>query len=366
MNYQKKDRVCLTQRSLPLILLANLARKKFGVCFRQAAHQIILPNFLQASKRAKGLLQLKHKIILDCDPGHDDAIAILLAGHHPEIELLAITTVAGNQSIDKTTQNALKVCSLAKLNTIPIARGMDRPLVLSAKHAEKIHGVSGLDGPDIPEPNIELNKKHAVDLIIELLLSSNGDITLVPTGPLTNIAFAMRQEPKILPKIKGISLMGGAIGLGNTTPSAEFNIYFDPHAAQIVFSSGVPITMCPLEVTHQALATTNVIDRLRSSYRQVPMVVADLFDFFGKTYHQNFGFPAPPVHDPCAVASVIDPTIIKSHMMYVAVETAGEWTQGRTVCDVYGKLGKEPNVKVGYALEVERFWDMVIETLLTY
>lgn len=309
---------------------------------------------------------MNHKIILDCDPGHDDAIAILLAGHHPDIELLAITTVAGNQSIEKTTLNALKVCSLAGLSSIPVARGMDRPLVVSAKHAENIHGKTGLDGPNIPEPDIKPINKHAVDYIIELLLHSEGDITIVATGPLTNIAASIRQEPNILPKIKGISLMGGAIGLGNTTPSAEFNIYFDPHAAQIVFGSGIPITMCPLEVTHQALATKSVIDRLRSGNRPVAAFAADLFEFFGKTYHEVFGFPAPPVHDPCAVAFLIDPSIIKSHMMHVEVETVGEWTIGRTVCDVYGKLGKKPNACVGYALEVERFWDMVIETLLTY
>jgi inosine-uridine nucleoside N-ribohydrolase len=309
---------------------------------------------------------MKHKIILDCDPGHDDAIAILLAARHPEIDLLAITTVAGNQSLEKTTRNALKVCSLAGLTNIPIARGMDRPLVIKAKHAENIHGASGLNGPNIPEPTIELINKHAVDLIIELLLDFDGDITLVPTGPLTNIASAIRIQPRVIPKIKGISLMGGAIGLGNTTPSAEFNIYFDPHAAQIVFSSGIPITMCPLEVTHQALATKSVIDRLRLGNRPIAAFAADLFDFFGKTYHQNFGFTAPPVHDPCAIAAVIDPSIIKSNMMHVAIETVGEWTSGRTVCDVYGKLGMEPNARVGYALEVERFWDMVISTILSY
>ena len=309
---------------------------------------------------------MKQKIILDCDPGHDDAIAILLAGHHPDIKLIAITTVAGNQSVDKTTLNALKVCSLAGLDSIPVARGMEVPLVLPARHAENIHGKTGLDGPDIPEPHIKPINKHAVDLIIELLLSSEGDITLVTTGPLTNIAAAIRQEPEILPKIKGISLMGGAIGLGNTTPSSEFNIHFDPHAAQIVFDCGRPITMSPLEVTHQALATASVIERLRNSGQRVASFAADLFEFFGKTYHEVFGFPAPPVHDPCAVAAVIDPSIIKSQMMRVEIETAGEWTIGRTVCDVYGKLGKKPNACVGYALEVERFWDLVIETLLAY
>ena len=306
------------------------------------------------------------KIILDCDPGHDDAIAILLAAHHPDIDLLAITTVAGNQSLEKTTRNALKVCSLADIHDVPVARGMDRPLVRPAKHAPDIHGESGMDGPHIPEPTIEAAPRHAVDLLIDLLMNSDGDITLVPTGPLTNIAAAIRQQPAIVPKIKAISLMGGAIGLGNVTPAAEFNIHTDPEAAAIVFACGRPITMVPLEVTHQALATPEVTARLRAAQHPVASFVADLLVFFASTYHKVFGFPAAPLHDPCAVAAVIDPTIIRAHMMHVEIETSGEWTSGRTVCDVYAKLGKEPNARVGYALEVERFWDMVISMILSY
>lgn len=309
---------------------------------------------------------LKHKIILDCDPGHDDAIAILLAAHHPEIELLAITTVAGNQSVEKTTHNALKVCSLAHIRDVPIAMGMDRPLVRHAKHAPDIHGVSGMDGPHIPEPTIELTHQHAVDLLIDLLMHSDGDITLVPTGPLTNIASAIRQQPAIIPKIKAISLMGGAMGLGNVTPAAEFNIHTDPEAAAIVFSCGRPITMVPLEVTHQALATSEVITRLRAAQRPVATFAADLLVFFADTYRKVFGFPAAPVHDPCAVAAVVDPDILHAHTMHVAIETNGEWTSGRTVCDIYGKLGKKPNARVGYSLEVERFWEMVLSTILSY
>ena len=309
---------------------------------------------------------MKKKIILDCDPGHDDAIAILLAGHHPQIELLAITTVAGNQSVDKTTLNALKVCSFAGLRSIPIARGMEGPLLVPAQHAADIHGESGLDGPALPEPDIQPINKHAVDLIIDLLLRSDGDITLVPTGPLTNIALALRREPAIVPKIKAISLMGGAIGLGNVTSAAEFNIYADPHAAALVFGCGRPITMCPLEVTHQALASEQVMSRLRSANRRVATLVADLLGFFAETYRKVFNFPAAPVHDPCAVAAVIDPTLIKSKPVRVEIETTGEWTRGRTVCDMYGSLGKEPNARLGYALEVGRFWDMVIETILSY
>ena len=309
---------------------------------------------------------MKHKIILDCDPGHDDAIAILLAAHHPEIDLLAITTVAGNQSLEKTTRNALKVCSLANIHDVPVARGMDRPLLRPAKHAPDIHGESGLDGPHIPEPTIEVAPRHAVDLLIDLLMNSDGDIKLVPTGPLTNIAAAIRQQPAIVPKIKAISLMGGAIGLGNVTPAAEFNIHTDPEAAAIVFGCGRPITMVPLEVTHQALATPRVIDRLRAAQRPVATFAADLLVFFASTYRKVFGFPAAPLHDPCAVAAVIDPSIIRAHTMHVEIETTGEWTSGRTVCDVYAKLGKELNARVGYALEMERFWDMVISTILSY
>jgi inosine-uridine nucleoside N-ribohydrolase len=309
---------------------------------------------------------VKHKIILDCDPGHDDAIALLLAARHPEIELLAITTVAGNQTVEKTTRNALKVCTLANIRDVPVAMGMDRPLVRPAQHAPDIHGESGMDGPHIPEPDIEPDRRHAVDLLIELLLNSDGDITLVPTGPLTNIAAAMRREPAIVPKIAAISLMGGAIGLGNVTPAAEFNIHTDPEAADIVFRCGRPITMVPLEVTHQALATEEVTGRLRAAQRSVATFAADLLVFFADTYRSVFGFPAAPVHDPCAVANVIDPSIIRAQQMYVAIETSGAWTAGCTVCDVYGKLRMPANVRAGYGLEVERFWDMVIETILSY
>jgi inosine-uridine nucleoside N-ribohydrolase len=309
---------------------------------------------------------MKHKIILDCDPGHDDAIAILLAAHHPEIELLAITTVAGNQSLEKTTHNALKVCSLANIRDVPVARGMEQPLVRPPRYAPDIHGESGMDGPDIPEPDIDPVAQHGVDLLIDLLLNSEGDITLVPTGPLTNIAAAMRREPAILPKIKAISLMGGAIGVGNRMPAAEFNIWADPEAAAIVFGCGRPITMSPLEVTHQALATDEVIGRLRAAHCTVADFAADLLIFFGDTYRNVFGFPAPPVHDPCAVTAVIDPLILRAHAMHVEIETTGEWTTGRTVCDVYGVLRKPTNARVGYALDVPRFWEMVISTILSY
>lgn len=308
---------------------------------------------------------MRQKIILDCDPGHDDAIAILLAARHPALELLAITTVAGNQSVEKTSLNALKVCSLAHID-VPIAQGMKQPLIRSAQHAADIHGDSGMDGPDLPAPSRTLLPQHAVDVIIDLLLRSDGDIVLVPTGPLTNIAAALRREPAIIPKIQSISLMGGAISVGNVTASAEFNIWADPEAAAIVFACGRPITMVTLEVTHQALATEEIIQRLLALRHPVPDFVVDLLRYFSESYQQVFGYAAPPVHDPCAVAAVIEPDIILSREMYVAIETMGQWTDGRTVCDLYGKTGLAANVRVGYALRVERFWQILIQTLQLY
>ena len=352
--------------TLAVALLAmRRAKKVFPSSLRMVANPAALAYTVGQTLRKRCFL-VKQKIILDCDPGHDDAIALLLAARHPDIELLAVTTVAGNQSVEKTTRNALRVCTLANIRGVPIAKGMERPLVRPARHAADIHGESGLDGPSLPEPDIEISPLHAVDLLIKLLLESDGDITLVPTGPLTNIAAAIRREPAIVPKIKAISLMGGAIGLGNVTPAAEFNIWADPEAAAIVFRCGCPITMVPLEVTHQALATPEIIERLRDAQRPVATLAADLLVFFASTYRKVFGFTAPPVHDPCAVANVIDPNIIKAHMAYVEIETVSELTVGRTVCDLYGTMQRAPQVRVGYELAVPHFWEMVLETILSY
>ena len=306
------------------------------------------------------------RIILDCDPGHDDAIAILLAARHPALKLEAITTVAGNQTLDKTARNALKVCTLAGIRDIPIAAGMDRPLVRELRVAADIHGASGLDGPALPEPDRDLAPTHAVDLLIERLLASEDDITLVATGPLSNLAAAMRREPRIVPKIARIVLMGGAIGLGNTTPAAEFNIYVDPEAAHLVFTCGRPVTMIGLDVTHQALATPEVRERIRALGTPVAHLVDDLLGFFAETYHRVFGFEAPPLHDPCAVAAVIDPTLLTTRAMHVAIELHGEHTAGRTVCDIHGVTGRPANAEVAVGIDVARFWDVLIGTLAAY
>lgn len=313
-----------------------------------------------------GAGQGPRKIILDVDPGHDDAIAILLAGSCPAIELLAVTTVAGNQTLEKTTLNARRVCSVAGITGVPIAAGCDRPLVRPQIIAADIHGESGLDGPRFGEPTVPLDPRHAVDLIIELLMNSSGDITLVPTGPLTNIATALRREPGITGKIKHISLMGGSWSLGNRTPAAEFNILADAEAARVVFESGVPVTMVGLDLTHQALATDAVIKRIAALGTPAGDLAAELLRFFASTYKKRQGFDAPPVHDPCAVAWVVDPTIIETRPMHVDIETRAEFCYGRTVVDVYGVTGKPANALVATKLDFDRFWDLVVDALSRY
>lgn len=311
-------------------------------------------------------MSTKQKIILDVDPGHDDAMAILLAAKSPTIDLLAITTVAGNQTLEKTTLNARRVCTVAGITNVPIAAGCDRPLVRRQTIADDIHGESGLDGPHFPKPTVPLDPRHAVDLIIELVMQSDGDIILVPTGPLTNIAMAIREEPRIIKKIKHVSLMGGAYGFGNVTPSAEFNIYADAEAARIVFESGVPITMVGLDLTHQAVATPAVVERIRALNTPVSEMAVDLLRFFASTYKKRQGFDAPPVHDPCAVAWVIDPTIVQTKHVHVDIETHAEFSYGRTVCDLFGDSGKPANALVATKLDFDRFWDLMLDALKQY
>ncbi|HPT84283.1 MAG TPA: nucleoside hydrolase [Limnochordia bacterium] len=308
---------------------------------------------------------MKTKIILDVDPGHDDAVAILVAAKHEKLDLRGITVVAGNQVLEKTLQNALKVCSFAGID-VPVYAGQDRPLLRDQVIADDIHGDSGLDGPQFPPPTKRAEEKSAVDFIIEECLQHDREIVLVPTGPLTNIALALLKEPRIKQGIKEIVLMGGAYGLGNVTPSAEFNIFVDPEAAHIVFESGLPITMVGLDLTHQAKAYPEVVERIRRLGTPVAELVVELFAFFGDTYKRVFGFEAPPLHDVCAVAHVIDPTLIKTQKVPVVVETTRGACYGRTVCDFYFKTGKPANVHVAMELDQKRFWDLVIDTLSKY
>ncbi|MGP5072135.1 uridine-preferring nucleoside hydrolase UriH [Arthrobacter rhombi] len=304
------------------------------------------------------------KIILDCDPGHDDAVAILLAHGNPDIELLAVTTVVGNQTLAKVTQNALSVGTIAGMTGIPFAAGCDRPLVRQVETAGDIHGETGMDGPTQPEPAIELDRRHAVDLIIETIMAhAPGTITLVPTGGLTNIAMAARKEPRIVERVREVVLMGGGYHAGNWSAVAEFNIIIDPEAAHIVFNEDWPVVMVGLDLTHQALATDEVVARIESIGTGPAKFVRELMDFFAQAYQDHQGFDFPPVHDPCAVAYVIDPTIVSTVKVPVNIELRGTLTLGMTVADFRAPAPPDCNTSVAVDLDHGRFWDLVTDAL---
>lgn len=307
----------------------------------------------------------REKIILDCDPGHDDAVAMMLAAISPKIDLLGITVVAGNQKLEKTVKNALKVCNHLNLN-VPVYSGMSRPMIREQVIADDIHGETGLDGPVFEEVKIEVEKKHAVNFIIDTLMNSEEKITLVPTGPLTNIAMAIRFEPRIIEKIKRIILMGGAYQLGNVTPAAEFNILADPDAAHVVFTSGIDLTMMGLDLTRQAQATREVIDKIKSLNNKASELFVDLMEFFASTQKEVFGWPAPPVHDPTTIAYIIDPSCIEVKPMFCEVEIWSERSYGRTLCDYFGILKKNSNVNVAVKLDFDKFWNIIYENLKMY
>ncbi|WP_293694890.1 nucleoside hydrolase [uncultured Agrococcus sp.] len=306
----------------------------------------------------------REKIILDCDPGHDDAIAILLAHGSPVIDLLAVTTVVGNQTLEKVTRNALAVASVAGITDVPFAAGADRPLLREVEIAPSIHGESGMDGPELPEPVIDLDPRHAVDVIIDTIMAHDpGTVTLVPTGGLTNIALAVRKAPAIVERVKRVVLMGGGVRVGNWSPMAEFNIVIDPEAADIVFSAGWDVTMVGLDLTHQALATEDVVQRVDDVGTVPARFVGELLEFFGHTYREVQGFAHPPVHDPCAVAHVIDPTIVRATRMPIVVETTGTHTLGMTVADLRTEAPADCRTSAALELDRERFWDVIVDAL---
>jgi pyrimidine-specific ribonucleoside hydrolase len=304
-------------------------------------------------------------IILDCDPGHDDAIAALLALTSPELSVRAITTVAGNQTLVKTTRNAQQVLTLANRTDVPIASGMSEPIVRDPRVAEDVHGESGLDGPALPDPTADVVEEDAVGFIARTAKEADG-ISLVPTGPLTNIGMLLKRYPDIDRHIDEIVLMGGAIEMGNYTPAAEFNILVDPEAADIVFRSDIPVTMVGLEVTRAARVRTAEFDRFRDLGTNVGETVAEWLDFFHRFHEDRYGWDGVPIHDACAVAELIDESIVETEPMHVAVETSGDHTAGRTVCDRHGVLGSEPNTSVGVDIDREAFVDLLVDAIGKY
>ena len=302
------------------------------------------------------------QVILDCDPGHDDAIALLLALASDEIRLLGVTTVAGNQTLAKTTANAIRVLDHLGRDDIPVAAGAPRPLVRERHVAANVHGETGLDGPQLPPPSREPEREHAIDWIARVASEASEPVTLVPTGPLTNIALALARYPELAAKLDRIVLMGGAIGEGNVTPAAEFNIWADPEAAQRVFTSGVDLTMVGLDVTHRALFTPVHAERLAAAGR-AGKLVADLFAFYSRFHRRRYGWDGAPIHDAVAMAHVIDGTLLETTTCGVRVDTGPELSRGRTYADLHDRAGWEPNCHVATAIDADRFLGLLVDRI---
>ena len=306
------------------------------------------------------------KIIIDTDPGQDDAVAILLALASPdEIEVLGITAVAGNVPLSLTEKNARIVCELAGRPDIPVYAGCDRPLKRKLVTAEHVHGKTGLDGPELPEPKIKLQEKHGVDFIIDTILQEpENSISLCPLGPLTNIASAILKQPKIVSRIKKIVLMGGAyFEVGNITPAAEFNIFVDPDAAKIVFEAGIDMVVMPLDVTHKALVTEKRNEAFRELKSPVGIAVAEMTDFFERFDKEKYGSSGAPLHDPCVTAYLIDPKIFSGKNINVEIETKSELTLGMTVADWWGVTDRKANTFFVGDLDSDKFFGLLTERL---
>src|SRR2546422_4105016 len=297
-------------------------------------------------------------VLIDCDPGHDDAIALLLALASPEVEILGVTSVAGNQTLDKTTANAIRVLEFAGRGDVPVAAGADRPLVRGRFVASYVPGETGLDGPDLPPPQKEAVGQHAVDFLADRIRERKGAATLVPTGPLTNVALLLALHPDARPE--RIVLMGGAIAEGNVTPAAEFNIWCDPEAAARVFASGIDVTMVGLDVTHKALFTQAHIGRLAG---RVGEMVTELLRFYDTFHRAVYKFEGSPIHDALAVAYVLDPDLVGTLERNVEIDTESELCRGRTVVDLWKRTGRDPNAHVGVRVDADGFLELLVERI---
>jgi inosine-uridine nucleoside N-ribohydrolase len=299
-------------------------------------------------------------VILDCDPGHDDAIALLLALASPEVELLGVTTVHGNQTLAKTTANALRVLDLAGRSDIAVAAGADRPLLRELTVASHVHGDSGLDGPALPAASRAPLDEGAVEFMVRTIAESPEPVTLVPTGPLTNIALLLERTGGA--NVARIVLMGGSIAEGNMTPAAEFNVWADPEAAAAVFGAGIDTTMIGLDVTHRAVTTPALQERLRTT-GATGSFVADLVDFFAVFHRETYGWDGAPIHDAVAAAHVIRPGIVTTIPCNVEVELESALCRGRTVVDRWRRTDREPNAQVGIDLDTGAFFELLIERI---
>lgn len=306
----------------------------------------------------------KIPVIIDCDPGLDDVIALIMAFSNEKLDVKGVTVVAGNQTLKKVGENALKVLSYIDAN-VPVAIGSEFPMVKTLITAGEVHGEDGIGGVVLPESNLKLSQLHAIDLIAEILENSEGQVTIIATGPLTNIALFLRRYPELKGKIERISLMGGSVGFGNVTPSAEFNIYIDPEAADIVFKSGIPITMVGLNATQKAVITMDDIKSIRSQGGKIAVLVAQMLENLSK-YHSLEGLQGCYLHDPVAVCAVTNPEILKTELLHVDIELKGEYTTGMTVVDIYDRLNKNKNADVALDIDKKAYVDLIIEAVNGY
>ncbi len=306
------------------------------------------------------------KIILDCDPGHDDAIAIMLAGKSEKIDLLGITIASGNQTIEKTTTNALNICNYLNID-VPVSSGCVGPMVKDKQDiSPEIHGESGLDGPVFQPHSKVTTGVHAVNYIIDTVMNSNEKVTIVITGPMTNVGMAIRLEPKILDNIEEFVIMGGCYQLGNVTPAAEFNIYADADAAHIVFTSGIRVVMVGLDVTRKILCYPSIIDRMSKINNSASKLFSDLMVFFNKTQKEVFGWDGGPLHDPLTIAYLIDNSVLTTKEVYTEIDIRSIQSYGRTNCDFFGLSDKKKNSLLAVDVDVEKFWNIIEEGINKY
>ena len=311
---------------------------------------------------------MPRKVIIDCDPGQDDAVALFLAMASPdELEILGITTVAGNVPLALTHRNARMMCDIAARRDLPVFAGCERPMVLDPITAEYIHGATGIDGVDVFEPDTPLQEQHAVDFIIETLLANTVPVTLIPTGPMTNIGTAIQREPAILKNVERIVSMGGAMREGgNRSPSAEFNILVDPHAAEIVYNCGRPVTAMGLDVTHQVLSTRERVGRIRELGNDVAEATAGMLSFFHRYDTRKYGSEGAPLHDPCTVAWLLRPDLFETKACNISVEKDSQLTLGHTAVDFWHVTDRPENVEWAYEIDADGFYDLLVERLARF
>ena len=307
----------------------------------------------------------KRKIILDCDPGHDDAFAILLAGNNPMFDLLGITVASGNQTLEKTGRNALNLVQYLNID-VPVCLGAINPIIKEVEVCEAIHGDTGLDGFDFPELEIDYDTRSAMDFMIESILSSDEKVTVITTGPMTNLALAIRMNPNILDNIEEIVLMGGSYQNGNVTPAAEFNIFYDPEAAYICFNSGVKVTMVGLDVTRKVKVFSHIIDRMEKVNNRASDLFVKLMRVFNDNHKKVFGFDGSPLHDPVTIAYLMNPDLLEVKHLHCEIDISHGTSYGRTNCDIFDYLKKEKNTYVAMDIDAEMFWDIVEESLKRY